>query len=354
MEYRCSPQIGLLLGIALLLAAGCNLVGPNRRFDAELEHYKAVARTVESVDAITPPSAQDFTTAPHTIRQNAIPTGWQDLTVEEAIHLALANSSVLRDLGGTVLRYPETTRTILGPAVAASDPRFGMEAALSEFDAQLKTSVVAEKNDRQVNNFIAAGGFETGEPRIFQQDLVNFRSEISKLTASGTQFSLRGLSEYDFNNASFNKFPSVWDSQIEAEFRQPLMQGAGTRFNRLAGPRAVPGFYNGVLIARVSTDISAAEFEVAIRDLVSNVENAYWDLYFAFRDLDAKIQARNTSLEVWKSIAVLRLAEQAGGKPEREAQAREQYFRYEEEVQNALAGKLQDATTNNNGSSGGS
>jgi outer membrane protein TolC len=349
MLYRCPPQIGMLLGIALLLAAGCNLVGPNRRFDAELEHYKEVARTVESADAITPPSAQDFTTAPHTIRQNAIPTGWQDLTVEEAIHLALANSSVLRDLGGTVLRYPETTRTILGPAVAASDPRFGMEAALSEFDAQLATSVVAEKNDRQVNNFIASGG-----TRFFQQDLVNFQSEISKLTASGTQFSLRGLSTYDLNNASFNKFPSVWDSQIEAEFRQPMLQGAGTRFNRLAGPRAVPGFYNGVLIARVNTDISAAEFEVAIRDLVSNVENAYWDLYFAFRDLDAKIQARNTSLEVWKSIAVLRLAEQAGGKPEREAQAREQYFRYEEEVQNALAGKLQDATTNNNGSSGGS
>jgi hypothetical protein len=349
MVYRCSPQIGLLLGIALLLAAGCNLVGPNRRFDAELEHYKAVARTVESVDAVTPPSAQDFTTAPHTIRQNAIPTGWQDLTVEEAIHLALANSSVLRDLGGTVLRYPETTRTILGPAVAASDPRFGMEAALSEFDAQVATSVVAEKNDRQVNNFIASGG-----TRFFQQDLVNFQSEISKLTASGTQFSLRGLSTYDLNNASFNKFPSVWDSQIEAEFRQPMLQGAGTRFNRLAGPRSVPGFYNGVLIARVNTDISAAEFEVAIRDLVSNVENAYWDLYFAFRDLDAKILARNTSLEVWKSIAVLRLAEQAGGKPEREAQAREQYFRYEEEVQNALAGKLQDATTNNNGSSGGS
>jgi outer membrane protein TolC len=349
MVYRTSPRIGSLLAIVLLLAAGCNLVGPNRRFDAELEHYKAVARTVESPDAVTPPTPQDFTTAPHTISQNSIPAGWQDLTVEEAIQLALVNSSVLRDLGGTVLRYPETTRTILGPAVAASDPRFGMEAALSEFDAQVATSVVAEKNDRQVNNFIASGG-----TRFFQQDLVNFQSEISKLTASGTQFTLRGLSTYDLNNASFNKFPSVWDSQLEAEFRQPMLQGAGTRFNRLAGPRSVPGFYNGVLIARVNTDISAAEFEVAIRDLVSNVENAYWDLYFAFRDLDARIQARNTSLEVWKSIAVMRLAQQAGGKPEREAQAREQYFRYEEEVQNALAGKLQDATTNNNGSSGGS
>jgi outer membrane protein TolC len=116
----------------------------------------------------------------------------------------------------------------------------------------------------------------------------------------------------------------------------------------------VPGFYNGVLIARVNTDISVADFEIGLRDLVSNVENAYWDLYFAYRDLDAKIQARNAALDAWKRIKILLEKEQGSGLLEREAQAREQYFRYEEEVQNALAGTLQSATTNNNGASGGS
>ena len=43
--------------------------------------------------------------------------------------------------------------------------------------------------------------------------------------------------------------------------------------------------------------------------------------------------------------------DQAGGQIEREVQAREQYFRYEEDLQNALAGTLQSATTNNNGAS---
>src|SRR5205085_12373890 len=78
------------------------------------------------------------------------------------------------------------------------------------------------------------------------------------------------------------------------------------------------------------------------------------DLYFAFRDLDAKIQLRNASLEAWKRLKVLVESDQAGGQIEREVQAREQYFRYEEDVQNALAGTLQQATTNNNGASGGS
>ncbi len=342
----------LAIVAAIGLVAGCNLAGPNRNYDAELAHYKEVARTVDHPQLTTPPSEHLFTPPPRTIDHNAAPQQpqeWWDMSVDEAIQTAVARSSVLRDLGGTVIRSPETSRTILGPALVSTDARFGMEAALSEFDATLASSVVAEKNDRMINNFVASGG-----TRFFQQDLINFQSQISKVGIAGTRMTLRGLSTYDFNNASFNRFPSVWDSLVEAEIRQPLYQGAGARFNRLAGPNAVPGFYNGVLIARVSTDISVADFEIGLRDLVSNVENAYWDLYFAFRDLDAKIQARNAALETWNRIRVIVESDQEQGNIEREMQAREQYFRYEEDVQNALAGTLQASTTNNNGSSGGS
>ncbi len=343
--------ISLIVLSATLLAAGCNLIGPNRNFDSELAHYKQVAKTVEHPELNTPPSDNAFTPEPRTLDHHAAPQQheWWNLSLDEAIQIAVSRSSVLRDLGGTVVRYPESVRTILEPSKVSSDARFGMEAALSEFDATLATSVTAEKNDRMINNFVASGG-----TRFFRQDLINFQSQISKVAATGTRMTLRGTSIYDFNNASFNRFPSVWDSLVEAEFRQPLWQGAGARFNRLAGPNSVPGFYNGVLIARVNTDISVADFEMGLRDLVSNVENAYWDLYFAFRDLDAKIQLRNSSLEAWKRIKVLVESDQASGQIEREVQAREQYFRYEEEVQNALAGTLQQSTTNNNGSSGGS
>ena len=40
----------------------------------------------------------------------------------------------------------------------------------------------------------------------------------------------------------------------------------------------MPGVYQGVLIARTNTDISIADFEIAVRSLISDVENAYWDL----------------------------------------------------------------------------
>jgi outer membrane protein TolC len=348
--FRRSLAISTIATI--LLPAGCNLVGPNKSSDAELAHYKQVAQTVEHPQLNTPPSEHAFTPEPRTIDHNGAPQQpqqWWDLSLAEAIEIAVTRSTVLRDLGGTIVRSPDAVRTILAPSVVASDARFGMEAALSEFDATVATSVIAEKNDRMVNNFVSSGG-----TRFFQQDLITFQSQLSKLNATGGRTTFRGISIYDFNNASFNRFPSVWDTLVEAEFRQPLLQGSGARFNRIAGPSGVPGFYNGVMIARVNTDISVADFEMGMRDLVSNVENAYWDLYFAYRDLDARIRLRNASLEAWKRIKVLVESDQAGGQIEREVQAREQYFRYEEDVQNALAGTLQQATTNNNGASGGS
>ncbi|MCA9259344.1 MAG: TolC family protein, partial [Planctomycetales bacterium] len=79
----------------------------------------------------------------------------------------------------------------------------------------------------------------------------------------------------------------------------------------------------------------------------------YWDLYFAYRDLDAKMAARDASLETWRKVHALYKAGRRGGEAEKEAQAREQFYRFQEEVQNALTGRLIDGTRTSNGSSGG-
>ena len=77
------------------------------------------------------------------------------------------------------------------------------------------------------------------------------------------------------------------------EIRQPLLQGAGVEYNGIAGPGAIPGFNQGVLIARVNADIALTAFEAGVRNLVSDVENDYWELYFAYRNLDAWKKGRD-------------------------------------------------------------
>ena len=284
--------------------------------------------------------------SPHAINPDTInqEIGYWDLTLEEAVRLALANSQVMKDLGG-VIRTPDSVVSMYDPAITYTDGRFGEEAAQSAFDATFGASTYFERNDRRVNNSTV------GRLGFFEQDFHNYQVELSKRNATGGLVSLRSITEYDFNNNPQRLFSAGWDTYIDAEVRQPLLQGAGVQYNRIAGPFAEPGFANGVLIARTRTDISLADFEIAVRNLVSDVENAYWDLYFAYRDLDTKIEARNRVLEVWqKAYANVQANTKSA---DTEAQAREQYFRFEAEVVNALHGRLVERTRTNNGTLGG-
>jgi len=306
--------------------------------DPDLEYYKTAATQIEFPDVESPAFAESASIAAPLTLSTADPPEYWPLTLNDAIQLALRNSRTLRDLGGLVIQAPQAVRTVMDPALAETDPRFGTEAALSAFDSSFEASAFFEKNDRALNNVFFGGG-----TRMFLQDLHAYTAEISKTSATGADFSMRQIINYDQNNSPGNDDPSrPWTIQLESEVRQPLMQGAGVDFNRIAGPQAAPGVINGVLVARINSDISLADFEVGVRNLISDLESTYWELYFAYRDLDAKVSARDLALETWRSIYALFVTERRGGEAEKEAQAREQFFRLEEEVQNALAGRAQD------------
>ena len=281
------------------------------------------------------------------------PIEYRDLTLEEAIQYALANTRVMRDLGGTISTPDALLSSVYDPALAFSDPRTGEEAALSAFDATFAAGAFFEKNDREFNNTFV------GDDGQLTQDLGNANFEFRKQTATGTQVFLRHLLEHDYNNNVGNRFngglplSESFQAILEGEIRQPLLQGAGTLYNRIAGPDAEPGQLNGVLLARTRTDISLTQFEVAVRDLVANVENAYWDLYFSYRDLDAKKRARDYALETYQSVAAQAEGGLEGGENKNVGQALEQYWRYESEVVNAQTGRTLDGTRTGNGSGGG-
>ena len=282
--------------------------------------------------------------APRTIRSEDLgELDYWDLSLDEAINYALSHSRVMRDLGGTILLAPERMQTKYSSALIASDPRFGIEGALSEFDTRFSASGDFEKNHRLLNNVFFGGG-----TRNLNQDLNVYQTQFSKQTATGSQFFLRNFTDYNANNAPGNQFGSAWNSNIEAQVRQPLLQGAGTDFNRIAGPNGTPGNINGVMVARVNAKIGQIEFEIGLRDFLSNVVNAYWDLYFAYRDLDAKVKARDAALDVWQKYAA-----DKNQSEDRILLAHEQYLRLDELVQNSLTGKQNFGTRTNNGTQGG-
>ena len=351
---RVAASFLTLLPATAAVLAGCGYFKPSAHEPVDVAHYQTSVLNISY--PLSDPAEFDCvigTPAPRIDLDEHV--DYWDLTLEETVQIALANTNVLKDLGGLIVRAPSTVRTSQDPAITETDPRFGVEAALAAFDAQFASSVIAQNNDRELNNTFFGGG-----TRKLQQDLLTAQSQITKRNAVGTEFAVRSITEYDANNAPGNAFPSAWQQIAEAEFRQPLLQGAGLYFNRIAGvanafgqQTAIPGVYNGVLVARINTDISLADFELGVRNFANDVENAYLELYFAYRDLQARVDARNAALETWRRVRALQTQGAIGGEAEKEAQAREQYFRFEEAVQNALTGKLVEGTRTGSGTTGG-
>ncbi len=263
------------------------------------------------------------------------PADFWDLPLAEVIETALRNSPVLRELGGRILASPEAMTSIYDPAISQSHPRLGEEAALSAFDAQFQYSALWNDSDLPYNNFNTGGG-------AFEVKSDQFRSNagLTKTSATGAQYGLTSFTRHLHSDAPSNRFSHAWTNGIEVTLRQPLLQGAGVGFNRIARPGSGPEvtLSPGVLLARINTDLSATDFERGVRDFVSQLEDAYWSLYQSYRTLDANRTARDTAHQTWTSVKTRFDAGLRGGEADTEAQAREQLYLFEQQVLLSLDG----------------
>ena len=126
------------------------------------------------------------------------------LTLEQVMSIALQNSQIIRSIaqvqgiqpvGQTAAGQPQSltlnpdfSQSIYEPSIEATDDNRGVEAALANFDVQLQTSFTWDRTDRPQNvreNDITAGLVFA---RLLERDNINYQSELSKRTASGTQW----------------------------------------------------------------------------------------------------------------------------------------------------------------------
>lgn len=330
--------------IASVAFSGCKPVDKFRawRDTSDVSYFQNFVTQIEFPDVQTSVDPQVTQTILPLSIENPSELPTMDLKLQDAIRLALESSDVLRNIGGTVVQAPAGTATEYDPALVELNPLGGTQAALAQFDAQVSSQLFWQKNDQPINQkSVVPGlsGFFVGQSASTQGVNIN---QIQKRTATGATFALRSNILYNRNQVAasnaFRLFPSDFSGFIEAEWRQPMMQGAGTTYNRIAGPNSGVGQYNGVLIARINTDISLADFETNVIRLVNDVETAYWELYFAYRALEAQISGRESALRTWQRIRELQKAGARGGEADAEAQARSNYYQFAAQLNEALAG----------------
>ena len=101
---------------------------------------------------------------------------------------------------------------------------------------------------------------------IFQQDQLQWQTQVAKKTANGTQIFFRNVNQWTENNnpvipAGLQAIDSFYRASFEAEIRQPLLRGRGAFINRMP-----------IVISRISTDQEIANLEATLQNMVTNVE----------------------------------------------------------------------------------
>ena len=336
MRWRRS--IRWINALLMIGAVGCRSAQVTYFGDAELKHYRDKMLAVEypNVDQATPQEAA-YSQHPRTIKEPTDDEIWE-MTLMQAVQTAVVNNKMIRTRanGAQLLANPTQSPSVYDPAIGETGFLFGnrgVEAALADFDAQLTASTQWGNNATIQNSF---GTFQNNS------DTGSFSSGLSKALATGGSFSVNHNWNYLSTNSPFVPVSSSYTGSLQAQFTQPLWAGSGVEYNRIAGPPrqglgSITGVSQGVSIARINTDIDIADFELAVIQMVKDVEDLYWELYLAYRQYDAEVANRESVHRSWIEVKAKMDAGARGGSAADEAQARENYFDAQARVETALS-----------------
>ncbi|MEM9367778.1 MAG: TolC family protein [Planctomycetota bacterium] len=348
----------LQLGLTVLMAVGCTPTQPFFLNESpDLQYYLSQATQIEYPDVDVQSLPDTVETLPPLTIGNHDYQFW-NLTLEEAVAMALQNAKFFittsgiaetrqnvadQFISGTADQFgsiydiaiqQSTTQSVpltvdgngnrvLPRGVLRASQVGGIEDALAEFDAQSSGFLNYSNTDRPANSTIAAT----------QSDDFTSQSAISKRIVTGGVATLRHNLTYGKNNlleivgpgSALRNVDSDYTVTVEAQVQHPLMRNRGTLVNRIP-----------VVLASLNEDISISEFEIQVRNLVRDVEVAYWDLYVAYRAVSTSIIGRNSAI-VTAQFAKLALENGTGTRQE-VSQSVEQFYQFRSLLEAALAG----------------
>jgi outer membrane protein TolC len=365
---RLTPKNSLAWIAAVgLLMVGCTPSKPIYVNDTgALNHYVDQATSIEYPDVNVPSLDEVNLSRPPITVADPDFDSFLDMSLEDCVSCALQNGKLFRGYGtpalqglrvlpgqDTVINAPNAVGTIYNIAIRETEPgaigtpgqlglpgqiltntqldsNQGVEAALSQFDAQLTSSLNYTKSD-EPRNTVATN---PNQPLVFQQDQVQWQSEIAKEAANGTQMFFRNVNVYSANSnpvddpltpgvEGFQVLDSFYRTSFEAEVRQPLLRGRGAFINRMP-----------IVVSRIGTDQELANLEAQLQNFVTNIEIRYWELYAAYRSLEAAKTGRDAALDTYR-IVKDQFDEKSNINRQQVAQSSEQYWFFDAQVTEA-------------------
>lgn len=252
-----------LLVAALVLCNGC-LYGPAAILPEQ--------RTLSIRETPEMPRAQiPDIPPPPTVTDPQTDAKDRNLSLDEAIHIALVNTKVVRVLAGNT--PVASGQTIYDAAI--SNTIIDQEQA--RFDPVLTVDNIFDRRETPFAEFAPL------PPKVritgFRKDTYNLNAELSKTMLHGGTASVRVTDQ--LSRFTPGVFPLNPENRYDVtlSLTQPLLQGAG-----------VPANMAPIVIARINTERSYYQFKDSMQGLVRGVVDAYWQVIFARTDVWAREQ----------------------------------------------------------------
>lgn len=269
----------------------------------------------------------------------------REVTLHEMMLTALSHNEIIETtaLGGVgskaVLTNPAGVASVYDSAIQETGILFGrrgLDAALSDFDTRLNSSLTFNGGTNR-QNFPVPG--LPPAPAAIDTQTGALNTSLSKSFATGASVSLNSNFSDSYSNNPQSYYQSLYSGTLGATFTQPLLAGSGVDFTRVAGPTnpafgSIAGVSQGVSIARINQDLSLADFEIAVRTALRDIENSYWDLYLAYRIFDTTVTAHQSSAETLRVLVVKN--EEGAAELADEAQARDRFYETEAQIELSL------------------
>jgi len=346
--------VSLLLANLLLWGSGCywNQLAPSRSNDEAETFYEQMAAKIDYSDTELESTASLYSGQPRQLTELRADE-LRPLSLVEAISLAVRNNELIRVDGqflsprNPLLTAPEQAPSIFDPAVqdtGISISQRGRAAALAEFDPTLTGNLIWSRDENVQNNRFLSGGLLPGD--TLSEERADFDVRLEKIFSYGGTAAVSLSTDYSLNNVPARLFGSVYTGALSAEYRQPLLAGAGRDFTQIAGPvsRVNPsstGLNQGIVIARINTDISLSRFEADVRNLVYETQQVYWDLYSTFQQYEVQREISRKLKDIWEKVQNRMEQGLEGGSAAEEAQAADNYLQARADVEQTLAGLVQ-------------
>src|SRR5689334_14886017 len=188
-----------------------------------------------------------------------------ELSLKNFLELVMANNTDIQLQRLTI----ETPKNAIQRAFGVFDPR-----ATAQFTSTRATTPATSQLEG------AADVKSLSQPAQFS---------VTQLLPTGTQYTVGFNASKTTTNNSFTNYNPALSSAMSFNFSQPLLQNRGTYVNRLT-----------VMINRNSLRVSEYQMRNQIMTLVSQAENAYWDVISARENLRVAESAELTANEFLK------------------------------------------------------